>query len=312
MVPKYGVDGVFNINKPAGWTSQDVCAKLRNLLKIKKAGHTGTLDPMAEGVLPVCTGSATRFIEYYDRDIKKYHASMKLGIASDTLDITGKITETLPFSYVSEAAVREAFDSYKGEVSQMPPRYSAVKINGRRAYELAREGKEFDVKPRKIRVFDNEITELDLDKGIIEFDVSCSKGTYIRSICGDIGRTLGCGAVMTALVRISTGCFDISNSTDIRELASMTEEEIRSLVIPVDETLALLGKLELRGRAAGAFLNGRRPSEGEFLITKETEFDDSYRVYGHANGENDGKKPRFLGVAEVADGTVIPKKVLCV
>ncbi len=204
-------DGIINVNKPAGWTSQDVCTKLRHVLHIKKIGHTGTLDPMATGVLPVCVGKATRIIEYYDRDPKSYHASMKLGIRTDTLDITGKILETSGCREVSEKAVREAFKAYKGNVRQIPPKYSALKINGKRAYDLAREGKDFEIKPREIIIYDNEVTRVDLERGEVEFDVTCSKGTYIRTICDDIGNDLGCGAVMTALTRTASGYFRIED-----------------------------------------------------------------------------------------------------
>ena len=143
---------------------------------------------MATGVLPVCMGKATRIIEYYDMDSKSYHASMKLGITTDTLDITGEILETCGYSDVSEKAVRDAFKAYTGLVMQIPPKYSALKIDGKRAYDLAREGKDFEIKPREITVYDNEITQIDLESGEIEFDVTCSKGTYIRTICDDIGR----------------------------------------------------------------------------------------------------------------------------
>ena len=160
---------------------------------------------MATGVLPVCVGKATRIIEYYDKDAKSYHASMKLGITTDTLDITGSILETCGYSKVSEKAVREAFKAYTGHVMQIPPKYSAIRIDGKRAYDLAREGKAFEIKPREITVFANEVTYLDLESGEIEFDISCSKGTYIRTVCDDIGRALGCGAVMTALTRTASG-----------------------------------------------------------------------------------------------------------
>lgn len=217
------MDGVINVYKPAGWTSQDVCAKLRSRLHIKKIGHTGTLDPMATGVLPVCIGKATRIIEYYDRDRKAYHASMKLGIMTDTLDITGEILETNDHTYVSEDAVIEAFRAYTGVISQVPPKYSALKINGKRAYELAREGREFELQAREIEIYGNRVTRLALGAGEIEFDVECSKGTYIRSMIADIGRSLGCGAVMTALERTASGCFKVEDAADLDELVSIID-----------------------------------------------------------------------------------------
>lgn len=291
------IDGVINVNKPAGWTSQDVCAKLRNRLHIKKLGHTGTLDPMATGVLPVCTGKATRIIEYYGHDRKSYHASMKLGLVTDTLDITGEVLETAAYADVCEKAVREAFKAYTGHVLQVPPKYSALKVDGKRAYELAREGKDFELKAREIEIFSNDISRLDLGSGEIEFDVTCSKGTYIRTICDDIGRTLGCGAVMTALVRTGSGFFTIENSAGIDEIS----EDPERYIMPMDETLAELGRIILNDNRIIAFTNGNPTREGGYAITEPSGYDELYRVYGNGS---------FLGVAAVDSGDLIPQKVL--
>ena len=293
-------DGIINVNKPAGWTSQDVCTKLRHVLHIKKIGHTGTLDPMATGVLPVCVGKATRIIEYYDRDPKSYHASMKLGIRTDTLDITGKILETSGYEEVSEKAVREAFKAYTGNVRQIPPKYSALKINGKRAYDLAREGKDFEIKPREIIIYDNEVTRIDLERGEIEFDVTCSKGTYIRTICDDIGNDLGCGAVMTALTRTASGFFRIEDSYTVEEIME-AEDPLGKMLIPADITLEKLGKIALNDNRITAFLNGNSSWGNGFRITQPSSFDVLYRVYG-----NDA----FLGVGAVENGSLVPKKVI--
>ena len=302
------IDGVINVNKPAGWTSQDVCAKLRSRLHIKKIGHTGTLDPMATGVLPVCAGKATRIIEYYGKDRKTYHAVMKLGLVTDTLDITGEILETGSYAEISENAVREAFRAYTGRVSQVPPKYSALKVDGKRAYELAREGKDFQMKAREIEIFENEIARLDLEAGEIEFDVTCSKGTYIRTICDDIGRTLGCGAVMTALERTASGFFTIEDAVDVGELVSMSDDEIEELVIPADRTLINLGKALLNDNRVTAFANGSSTREGGYSISEPSGHDQLYRVYGkHSEA---GGVPAFLGVAAVENGSLVPRKVL--
>lgn len=292
-------DGIINVNKPAGWTSQDVCAKLRHVLHIRKIGHTGTLDPMATGVLPVCVGKATRIIEYYDRDSKSYHASMKLGITTDTLDITGEVLETAGYSKVDEKAVREAFKAYTGHVMQIPPKYSALKINGKRAYDLAREGKDFETRAREIIIFDNSISRIDLEAGEIEFDVTCSKGTYIRTICDDIGRGLGCGAVMTSLTRTASGFFKIEDSHTIDEI--IEAEDPLSMMIPADITLEKLGKIELNDNRITAFLNGNSSWSHGFRIVEPSFFDSLYRVYG-----NDS----FLGVGEVENGSLVPRKVI--
>ena len=292
-------DGIINVNKPAGWTSQDVCTKLRHVLKVKKAGHTGTLDPMAAGVLPVCVGKATRIIEYYDRDSKSYHASMKLGITTDTLDITGEVTETAGYRDVTEKAVREAFRAYTGNVRQIPPKYSALKINGKRAYDLAREGKPFEISPREIVIYDNSVTRIDLENGEIEFDVTCSKGTYIRTMCDDIGRSLGCGAVMTALTRTASGFFRIEDSHTIEEIIA-DEDPLANMLIPADQTLEKLGKIVLNDNRITAFVNGNSSWSNGFHVTEPSSFDDIYRVYG-----NDG----FLGVGALENGSLVPRKV---
>ena len=293
-------DGIINVNKPAGWTSQDVCSKLRHVLHIKKIGHTGTLDPMATGVLPVCMGKATRIIEYYDKDTKSYHASMKLGITTDTLDITGEVLETSGYSKVSEKAVKEAFKAYAGHVLQIPPKYSALKINGKRAYDLAREGKNFEIKAREIIIYDNSITRIDLEAGEIEFDVTCSKGTYIRTICDDIGRELGCGAVMTALTRTASGFFRIEDSHTLEEIME-AEDPLGSMMIPADITLEKLGKIELNNNRITAFLNGNSSWSNGFRITETSSFDSMYRVYGNGS---------FLGVGEVENSSLVPRKVI--
>ena len=293
-------DGVLNINKPAGWTSQDVCAKLRGRLHIKRIGHTGTLDPMATGVLPVCIGKATRIIEYYDNDFKTYHAGMKLGITTDTLDCTGTVLEEKAV-LIREEDIRKAFEEYTGKVSQIPPKYSALKINGKRAYELAREGKDFEIKAREIMILSNEITKLDIESGEIEFDVTCSKGTYIRTICDDIGRRLGCGAVMTSLVRTKSGYFNISEALDLIEIIEKTDEDIEKLVIPMDETLINLGMVKLNDNRFTAFVNGNPSGTGYRVIKEPVSPAGAYRVYNRG---------RFLGIAAIEGRDLVPTKVI--
>lgn len=293
-------DGIINVNKPAGWTSQDVCSKLRHVLHIRKIGHTGTLDPMATGVLPVCVGKATRIIEYYDRDSKSYHASMRLGITTDTLDITGEVLETAGYSNIDEKAAREAFKAYTGHVMQIPPKYSALKIDGKRAYDLAREGKDFEIKAREIIIYDNSIIRIDLEAGEIEFDVTCSKGTYIRTICDDIGRALGCGATMTALTRTASGYFRLEDSYTIEEIINETDP-LNTMLVPADITLEKLGKALLNDNRITAFMNGNSSWSTGFRITEPSEFDNLYRVYG---------KDVFLGVAAVENGSLVPQKVI--
>ena len=311
-------DGIINVNKPAGWTSQDVCSKLRHVLHIKKIGHTGTLDPMATGVLPVCIGKATRIIEYYDKDTKSYHASMKLGMTTDTLDITGEVLEKSEYSNVSEKAVTEAFKAYTGHVMQIPPKYSALKINGKRAYDLAREGKDFEIKPRRITVYENTVTRIDLESGEIEFDITCSKGTYIRTVCDDIGRSLGCGAVMTALTRTASGYFRIEDAHTIEEIiesaekkmaaGEISEDPLGKMIIPADITLEKLGKILLNDNRITAFINGNSSRSNGFRIMEHSLFDGLYRVYAKAAGSCHDSV--FLGVAAIENGSLVPRKVI--
>ena len=295
-------DGIININKPSGWTSQDVCAKLKHVLHVKKAGHTGTLDPMATGVLPVCFGNATRVIEYYDDDSKSYHCCMKLGIETDTLDITGEVLRTGSYAEVTEKAVREAFRAFEGVIEQTPPKYSALMIDGKRAYDLARAGEDFELKARKVTIYDSAITKIDLESGEIEFDVTCSKGTYIRTICDDAGKMLGCGAVMKSLVRTASGFFKIEDSHSIEEVieAAGDPEKLDKLMIPPAITLEKLGKAILDNNRITAFMNGNSTWRSGFTVTETSGYGEMYRVYA-----NDV----FLGIAAVENGSLIPKKV---
>lgn len=219
-------DGILNINKPAGMTSHDVIGDLRRLLGMKKIGHTGTLDPMATGVLPICLGKATRVAEYMDMDFKTYRCTMSLGVVTDTQDIWGEVLELRDTPGITEAAVRAAFMPFRGEISQLPPMYSAVRIDGRRLYDYARAG-ETDVvadrvQPRRvyIRSLDIELIDFAADSNVkkVTFVVECSKGTYIRTICQDVGQALGCGAAMESLCRIAGGAFRIEDAVSLDAL----------------------------------------------------------------------------------------------
>lgn len=296
-------EGIININKPMDWTSQDVCAKLRGRLHIKRIGHTGTLDPMATGVLLVCIGRATRIIEYYNRDKKSYRATFKLGIKTDTLDITGETIEEKDFSYVSEEDVRRTIADYIGEIEQIPPKYSALKINGRPAYELARAGKEVSIKSRKIMIYDINIVEIDIKQGIVTIDVTCSKGTYIRTLCDDIGATLGCGATLTELVRTSNGCFNLENSVELHDLIEMSDEDLNSYIHPVEDTLINLGIVSVKNKFECAFSNGNTIDSNGYTIENDTNYDNMYKVL--ING-------KFQGIGAVENQALVPRKVIAI
>ncbi len=305
-------NGILNINKPEGWTSQDVVAKLRGRLHIRRVGHTGTLDPMATGVLPVCFGKATRIIEYYDDDFKTYEAEMKLGMVTDTLDITGAVLETKPVD-VSEEDVIQAIDSFRGWITQIPPKYSALKVNGKPLYKYAREGAEVEIKSRKIYVADIQPVEVNLGENRILFRVTCSKGTYIRTICDDIGKKLGCGGTMTALRRTQSGCFRVEEARTLPEILEMTDEELERCVIPMDKTLVHLGRIELKSMESVPFYyNGREIDTGYVNVLaspavpeamqEESRLGDKYRVY-----DPEGK---FLGISSLRENTLYPEKVI--
>lgn len=305
-------NGILNINKPEGWTSQDVVAKLRGRLHIRHVGHTGTLDPMATGVLPVCFGKATRIIEYYDGDFKTYEAEMKLGMVTDTLDSTGTVLETKPVD-VSEEDVIQTIDSFRGWITQIPPKYSALKVNGKPLYKYAREGVEVEIKSRKIYVEDIQPVEVNLRENRILFRVTCSKGTYIRTICDDIGKKLGCGGTMTALQRTQSGCFRVEDARTLPEILEMTDEELERCVIPMDETLVHLGRIELKSMESVPFYyNGREIDTGYVnvlaspavpaALKEGSRLGDKYRVY-----DPEGK---FLGISSLRENTLYPEKVI--
>lgn len=305
-------NGILNINKPEGWTSQDVVAKLRGRLHIRRVGHTGTLDPMATGVLPVCFGKATRIIEYYDDDFKTYEAEMKLGMVTDTLDITGTVLETKPVD-VSEEDVIQTIDSFRGWITQIPPKYSALKVNGKPLYKYAREGVEVEIKSRKIYVEDIQPVEVNLRENRILFRVTCSKGTYIRTICDDIGKKMGCGGTMTSLQRTQSGCFRVEDARTLPEILEMTDEELERCVIPMDETLVHLGRIELKSMESVPFYyNGWEIDTGYVNVLaspavpeamqKESRLGDKYRVY-----DQEGK---FLGISSLRENTLYPEKVI--
>ena len=226
------INGVINVYKEAGYTSHDVVAKLRGIFHQKKIGHTGTLDPEAEGVLPVCLGKATRLCDMLADHDKVYEAVLHLGIDTDTQDMTGRILEEKPVN-VTEEEVRLCVESFVGEQMQVPPMYSALKVNGKKLYELAREGKEVERTARKVHFYEIEILKMELP--FVSIRIHCSKGTYIRTLCHDIGEKLGCGGCMEKLVRTRVERFEL---TDARKLCQIQEyvsrQELAPIVVPVD------------------------------------------------------------------------------
>lgn len=226
------MNGIIIIDKPSGWTSHDVVGKLRRILGERRIGHGGTLDPLATGVLPVFIGRATRAVEFCESADKDYTAGIRLGIVTDTQDITGNILEVNKYN-CDENLLRDTLASFLGEQEQIPPMYSAVKINGKKLYELARKGIETERKPRKITI---SKIEMDRKDGTDYFiNITCSKGTYVRTICHDIGQRIGCGAVMSSLRRTRAGVFSINDALTLHEVEETAARgEAESFLRPVD------------------------------------------------------------------------------
>ena len=230
------MDGVLNIRKEKGYTSFDVVAKLRGILHMKKIGHTGTLDPEAEGVLPVVLGKATKLVDLLTEKQKTYEALLHLGLETDTQDMTGTVLEEKPVE-VTEEEVRTVIRSFLGEQQQIPPMYSALKVDGKKLYELAREGKTVERKPRAVQFYEIEIKKIELP--YVRFSVTCSKGTYIRTLCHDIGQKLGCGGCMEELLRSRVGRYSLFESHTLAQVeAAVADGTVQDMIDPVEAVLA--------------------------------------------------------------------------
>lgn len=279
-------DGILIIDKPTGWTSMDVCAKLRGILREKRIGHAGTLDPMATGVLPVFVGRATKAVQFAENGRKEYHAVLKLGTVTDTQDTTGAVLEMHPVT-VGADEVRAALEHFTGELLQLPPMYSALKVNGQKLYDLARQGKTVERKPRAITVYELELLEQSAPDEFA-LRVVCSKGTYIRTLCHDLGEYLGCGGCMAALRRTRSGSFSVENARRIGELTRAD----RDTLLPADTlfsaaaSLTLTAAQEKRCRCGNPFRTDAPDGETRFYSE---------------NGE-------FLAIGRVANGEAVTVK----
>lgn len=230
--------GVLLVDKDQGFTSHNAVALCRRVLQTKKVGHCGTLDPMATGMLIVVIGKATKMQDLLMCEEKVYTATMKLGVETNSQDADGEVVAEKPTDALTEDAIRAAFEQFNGEFDQVPPMYSAVKINGVPCYKLARKGKEVERKARHVAVLDYEITRIDLEAAEVDFTVHCTKGFYVRTYAHDIGQFLGCGAHLTALRRIRSGKFDISEAVDVPTLKAAGREELLARLLPVEKVLA--------------------------------------------------------------------------
>jgi tRNA pseudouridine55 synthase len=305
------MNGIINFHKPQQVTSHDCVALIRRLTGIKRVGHTGTLDPMATGVLPICIGSATRITEYLDQDEKTYRCTMQLGIETDTQDIWGQILRERPVENLSPDRIAEAVFSFQGDVVQIPPKYSALKVNGKRLYEYARAGQEVEIKSRHI--FISKMCLDEIQGSQITFTVTCSKGTYVRTLCQDIGEKLGCGGTMTGLARLATGMFRLEEAFTPETLKTMTKEEIEGILVPVDIPLIRFAPIDLEEQVARDFTNGKTilmaesVSEGiesipDFLVS-DPKFNDLAQLvrvyYAH----------EFIGIGRLIGNSLTADKV---
>ncbi|MBU3187117.1 tRNA pseudouridine(55) synthase TruB [Clostridium estertheticum] len=282
------MNGILNVFKPTGITSFDVVRLIRKISKVKKVGHAGTLDPEASGVLPVCIGKATKAIDYIMGDFKIYETELKLGVITDTYDREGKILkESEVNSGVDEITL--AIKSFIGEIKQVPPMYSALKVNGKKLYELARAGIEIEREARPITIYDINITDIKLP--YIKFTVKCSKGTYIRSLCYDIGEKLKCGGMMWNLQRTATGQFHIDNAININEL---NEENINKYIMPIETIFSANARITIEDRFVKFLLNGVIVKDKALICKFESGI--MYSIY---NNDND-----FIGIADKSDDGV--------
>lgn len=249
------IHGIINVYKEKGYTSHDVVAKLRGIAGQKKIGHTGTLDPDAEGVLPVCLGKATKVCELLTDKDKTYRAVLFLGQTTDTQDASGMVLETSDISNLNESQVTEAVQSFVGEYAQIPPMYSALKVDGKKLYELAREGKTVERKARNVKIHSIKILRVDLPR--VEMEVSCSKGTYIRTLCHDIGEKLGVGGCMESLLRVRVGRFVLADSLRLSEIQKAKEDgNLEKILQPIDSVFEQYRAVRIRSDQEKRLQNG--------------------------------------------------------
>ena len=281
-------NGILIIDKPAGWTSMDVCAKIRGILREKRVGHGGTLDPMATGVLPVFVGRATRAVEFAENGRKEYDAGLRLGLMTDTQDVTGRVLETRPVTAGREE-VEAALVGFRGEIQQIPPMYSAVKIQGKKLYELARRGKEVERKPRPVTIHALELLEAESGTDY-RLRCLCSKGTYIRTLCHDVGQALGCGGALYSLRRTMAAGFTLAQAVTMEEVQAQGE----ALLQPLDGLFAQYPALTVRSPGQEKRVRCGNP------ITLPGTADGTYRVYG--------REGEFLCLSQARDGALTAVK----
>lgn len=299
------MDGIINVYKEKGYTSHDVVAKMRGILRMKKIGHTGTLDPEAEGVLPVCLGKGTKLCDMLTDKTKTYRAVMLLGQETDTQDTTGQVLSEYPVS-VSEDEVREAVMSFLGPYMQIPPMYSALKVNGKKLCELARAGKEVERQARPVEILDIQVEAIDLPR--VTMSVTCSKGTYIRTLCYDIGRKLGCGGCMESLLRTRVGRFCLEDALTLSQIEELRElGQVAQYVVPVDGVFADLPKLVMSGAEGDKLVHNGNPfpaEAAEYVAPEQV-------VDSESAGDGNQKRTEAAGTESETDTAAVSGKSNC-
>ena len=294
------MDGIINVYKEKGFTSHDVVAKLRGILRMKKIGHTGTLDPAAEGVLPVCLGKGTRLCDMLTGKTKTYRAVLLLGQETDTQDTTGVVQAEYPV-HVTEEEVRKAIVSFLGDYMQIPPMYSALKVNGKKLYELARQGKEVERQARPVQILDIQIESIDLPRAT--FFVTCSKGTYIRTLCYDIGRKLGCGGCMESLLRTRVDRFELKDSLTLSQIEKLRDEgRLEEAVVPVEGVFLRLPALVTKPGDGDKLLHNGNPFPAELADAEDCDLSVEFGAGSDCAAEPAGRSETECGLAaSVAD-----------
>ena len=300
------MEGILAIWKPEGWTSHDVVAKTRGILKVKRIGHAGTLDPMVTGVLPLCIGRSTRVVEYLQERPKAYEATITLGIATDTEDITGDVIERADASHITLEQVEAAIQSFVGDIMQVPPMFSAVKINGQRLYDLAREGKVVEREPRPVTIHAIQLLETHLQTAnpTFRFNVECSKGTYIRTLCVDLGKALGVPATMSSLIRTMSGGITKDQCLTLEQVKALMEAgELEEHLLPAEVAINHLPSLVVKESKKRFALQGQKLYWSDCKGHESLLEDEIVRIYDEEHN--------FIGIFQLSqqDKLIKPIKV---
>jgi tRNA pseudouridine55 synthase len=289
------LNGILLLDKSPGMSSNHALQKAKRLLRAKKAGHTGSLDPIASGLLPLCIGEATKLSGFLLNTDKRYRVRVRLGVITETADVEGAVIETRPIPPLTEEFIDATLDGFRGEILQVPPMYSALKHKGQRLYDLARRGIEVEREARRVTIYELRLESFDAEG--LELDVHCSKGTYIRTLAEDLGRTLGCGGHVESLRRTAVGEFDVSQAFTLEHLESLSDEERPGLLLPMDSIVTDLPSVQLNDEM------GFYVRKGQAVLVPKAPTQGWVRLYG--------KQSVFMGVGEVLDdGRIAPRRLV--